>query len=123
MCFETIGAGVVWLNALCFRQFSPVVPSSSRANMTKHATSVATTAWAAAWFSLAAANATAVIPPTFEEMTDGADLVLVGQVANSRAELRSVGTDRVIFTMLDFETNEVLKWNVDRDMLGITKLV
>jgi hypothetical protein len=133
MCFETIGAGVVWLNGLYFRQFSPVVPSSSRANMTKHATSVATTAWAVAWFFLTGANATTVIPPTFEEMTDRADLVFLGELASSRAELRSVGTNRVIFTMLDFETNEVLKWNADRsvkhtgpgarDMVGITRLV
>jgi len=101
--------------------------------MTKHARSVATTAWAAAWFSLAAANATSVIPRTFEEMTDRVDLVFVGQVANSRAELRSVGTNRVSFTLVDFGTNRVLERNADttlksarsdlRDMLRLSRLV
>ena len=101
--------------------------------MTKHATSVATTAWAVVWFFLAAANATTVIPPTFEEMADRADLVFVGKVLSFRSEWRSVGTNRVMFTMVDFETNHVLKGNEDRsmkhtgagdrDMFGITKIV
>jgi len=79
--------------------------------MTKHATSVATTAWAIAWLFLASANAATVIPPTFEEMTDRADLVFVGKVRSSRSEWRSVGTNWVIFTLVECETHDVLKGN------------
>jgi len=46
---------------------------------------------------------------TFEEMTDRADLVFEGKVVSSRAEWRTVGTDRVIFTLVEFERQEVLK--------------
>lgn len=45
---------------------------------------------------LTTANVTTVIPPTFEEMTDRAELVFVGKVVSSRAEWRTVGTNRVI---------------------------
>lgn len=55
------------------------------------------------------ATATTVLPPTFEEMVDRADLVLLGKVVNSRAEWRTVGTNRVIFTLTKFATEEVLK--------------
>lgn len=58
---------------------------------------------------LATANATTVIPPTFEEMTDRAELIFVGKVVSSRAEWRTVGTNRVIFTVVEFERQEVLK--------------
>lgn len=56
-------------------------------------------------------NATTVIPPTFEEMADRADLVFVGKAVNSRAEWRTGGTDRVIFTFVEFEVQELLKGN------------
>jgi hypothetical protein len=58
---------------------------------------------------LTTAKATTVIPPTFEEMTDRAELVFVGKVVSSRAEWRTVGTNRVIFTLVEFERQEVLK--------------
>src|SRR2546429_4711270 len=58
---------------------------------------------------LSTAKATTVIPPTFEEMADRADLVFVGKVVGSRAEWRSVGADRVIFTLVEFETQQVRK--------------
>ena len=68
------------------------------------------------WFAVgvvglcfATANATTVIPPTFEEMTDRAELIFVGKVVSSRAEWRNVGTNRVIFTLVEFERQEVLK--------------
>ena len=68
------------------------------------------------WFAVgvtglffATANATTVIPPTFEEMTDRAELIFVGKVVSSRAEWRTVGTNRVIFTLVEFERQEVLK--------------
>ncbi len=48
--------------------------------MTKHGTSVATTAWAVARFLLTGANATSAIPPAFEKMADRAGLVFVGKV-------------------------------------------
>jgi len=58
---------------------------------------------------LASANATTVIPPTFEEMTDRAELIFVGKVVSSRAEWRTAGTNRVIFTLVEFERQEILK--------------
>ena len=68
------------------------------------------------WFAVgvvglcfATANATTVIPPTFEEMTDRAELIFLGKVVSSRAEMRIVGTNRVIFTLVEFERQEVLK--------------
>ena len=68
------------------------------------------------WFAMgvvglfsATANATTVIPPTFEELTDRAELVFVGKVVSSRSEWRTVGTKRVIFTLVEFERQEVLK--------------
>lgn len=69
---------------------------------------------AVAWLSLTGAKATTVIPPTFEEMTDRADLVFVGKAVASRAEWRTVGTNRVIFTLADFEAVEVLKGNAEK---------
>src|SRR4051812_42511216 len=60
-------------------------------------------------FGFAAAKATTVIPPTFEEMTDRAELIFVGKVINSRAEWRVAGTNRVIFTLVEFQKEEVLK--------------
>ena len=55
----------------------------------------------------ATASATTVIPPTFEEMTDRAELIFLGKVVSSRAEWQNVGTNRVIFTLVEFETQEV----------------
>jgi hypothetical protein len=63
----------------------------------------------AAWLFFTTANATTVIPPTFEEMMDRAELGFVGKVVSSRAEWRTVGTNRVIFTLVEFERQEVLK--------------
>src|SRR6266480_5313283 len=57
----------------------------------------------------ATASATTVIPPTFEEMTDRAELIFLGKVVSSRAEWRALGTNRVIFTLVEFERQEVLK--------------
>src|SRR5688572_15852078 len=68
------------------------------------------------WFAVgvvglcfATANATTVLPPTFEEMTDRAELIFVGEIVSSRAEWRDVGPNRVIFTLIEFEKLEVLK--------------
>ena len=66
---------------------------------------------AAAWMLTTTANATTVVPPTFEELADRADLVLVAKVSGSQAEWRTVETNRVIFTLVQFETHEVLKGN------------
>src|SRR5881394_574761 len=57
----------------------------------------------------ATASATTVIPPTFEEMTDRAELIFLGKVVSSHVEMRTVGTNRVIFTLVEFEKQEVLK--------------
>jgi hypothetical protein len=101
--------------------------------MTKHATSVATTAWAVAWLFLTTSNATTVIPPRFEQMTDRADLVFVGEALSSQSEWRSVGTNRAIFTLVEFETHDVLKGDAGTsvkharpgiwDMMALTRLV
>ena len=42
-------------------------------------------------------------------MTDRAELIFVGKVVSSRAEWRNAGTNRVIFTLVEFERQEVLK--------------
>jgi hypothetical protein len=58
---------------------------------------------------LTRARATTVVPPTFEEMADRADLVFVGDVVGSQAEWRVTGTNQAIFTLVDFHTEEILK--------------
>ena len=58
---------------------------------------------------LTPANATTVVPPTFEEMADRADLVFVGKVVGSQAEWRVAGTNQAIFTLVEFHTEEILK--------------
>ena len=42
------------------------------------------------WLLISPASATTVIPPTFEEMADRAELVFVGKAVGSRAEWRTV---------------------------------
>jgi sterol desaturase/sphingolipid hydroxylase (fatty acid hydroxylase superfamily) len=84
--------------------------------MAHHWTGRVVAACAIAWLFLTTAMATTVVPPTFEEMTDMADLVFVGKAVSSRADWRSVGTDRVIFTLVEFETNEVLKGNTNKSV-------
>jgi hypothetical protein len=79
--------------------------------MSNHLKIVAAGLCAITCLFLATAKATTVIPPTFGEMADRADLVFVGKVAGSRSEWRSVGADQVIFTLVEFETQEVLKGN------------
>ena len=54
-------------------------------------------------------GATTVVPPTFDELADQADLVFVGRAMSSRAEWRNAGDSRAIFTFVTFETEEVLK--------------
>jgi hypothetical protein len=73
-------------------------------------------AWAIAWVAITDASATTAIPPTFEEMADMAELVFVGKAVASRAEWRTVGSDRVIFTLVEFETQEVLKGNAGKSV-------
>jgi hypothetical protein len=74
-------------------------------------------AWAMAWVATTDAMATTVIPPTFEEMADRADLVFVGKAVASRSEWRTVGGDRVIFTLVEFEAQEVLKGNAAKQVI------
>lgn len=66
--------------------------------------------------SVVVTSATTVIPPMFEELTDRAELVFVGKVASVRGEWRNVGVDRAIFTMVEFETEEILKGDADRNV-------
>jgi len=66
-------------------------------------------ACAVAWLCITVGYATTVVAPTFEEMVDRADLVFVGKVASSRADWRTAGTNRVIFTRVEFENEETLK--------------
>jgi hypothetical protein len=69
---------------------------------------------AVVWLFLAAARATTVIPPTFEEMADRAELVFVGKVVGSHSEWHPAGTRQVIFTLVEFEIQEVLKGNAGK---------
>src|SRR5216117_759967 len=73
-------------------------------------------ACAAALLLSCAVRATTVIPPTFEEMADRAELVFAGRALVSRAEWRTVGTKRLIFTLVEFETEEVLKGNARKSV-------
>jgi len=66
-------------------------------------------AGAIAWLGISVGYATTVVAPTFDEMVDRADLVFVGKVARSRADWRTVGKNRVIFTQVEFENEETLK--------------
>ena len=66
------------------------------------------------WLFLAIARATTVIPPTFEEMTDRAELVFIGKVGGSHSEWHTAGTRQVIFTLVEFEIQEVLKGNAGK---------
>ena len=59
--------------------------------------------------ALTRANATTVVPPTFEELADRADLVFVGKVVGSQAEWRVAGTNQAIFTLVEFHSEEILK--------------
>ena len=65
---------------------------------------------------LTRANATTVIPPTFEELADRADLVFVGTVVGSQAEWRVAGTNQAIFTRVEFQTEEILKGTAARSV-------
>lgn len=96
--------------------FSGSSHQQSRLNMNNRMKSVLATFGAIAWLFLTSAKATTIIPPTFEEMTDRADLVFVGKAIASRAEWRTVGSDRVIFTLVEFETEEVLKGNTNKSV-------
>ena len=58
---------------------------------------------------LTRANATTVVPPTFEEMAERAELVFVGKVVGSEAEWQVAGTNEAIFTLVEFYTEEILK--------------
>jgi hypothetical protein len=62
-----------------------------------------------AGIGFATALATTVIPPTFEEMTDRAEVIFVGKVVSLRSEWRGVGPQRAIFTLVEFEKTETLK--------------
>jgi hypothetical protein len=62
------------------------------------------------------ANATTVVPPTFAEMADRADLVFVGKVVGSQAEWSAAGTNQAIFTMVEFHTEEILKGTAARSV-------
>ena len=77
---------------------------------------------AVAWLSLTGAKATTVIPPTFEEMADRADLVFVGKAVGSSGDWRAVGPNRVNFTLVEIETEEVLKGNAGAPMCCIDRL-
>jgi len=85
--------------------------------MRNHFKSVVVSACAIAWLSSTNTVATTVIPPTFEKMADRADLVFVGKALSSRSEWRSVGTNRAMLTLVDFETKEVPKVNAGKSVM------
>lgn len=84
--------------------------------MTIRLKNLAIMAFALACVSVTNARATTVIPPTFEEIADRAELVFVGKTVASRSEWRTVGSDRVIFTLVEFEVQEVLKGNAGKSV-------
>jgi hypothetical protein len=63
----------------------------------------------ATWFAAVPAQATTVVPPTFEEMTVRADLIFVGTATSTYSEWRTNGPNRAIFTLTTFQTQDVLK--------------
>src|SRR5262245_43860235 len=65
--------------------------------------------WASGLLAMDCANATTVVPPTFDELADRADLVFVGKVVGSQAVWGGAGTNQAIFTLVEFHTEEILK--------------
>ena len=78
----------------------------------KHAVCVSVFVFILVGFS----RALTVVPPTFEEMADQADLVFIGKAVASRAAWRTTGTDQAIFTMIDFESDEILKGKAGKNV-------
>ena len=70
------------------------------------------------WLIVFISNATTFVPPTFEEMVDQAELVFVGKAVASRSEWRTVGPNRVIFTVAEFEAENVMKVNAEQSILS-----
>lgn len=65
--------------------------------------------WVAALVFSVCAHATTVVPPTFAELAEKADLVFAGKAVGSHSEWAMAGAKRVIYTTVDFQVEEVMK--------------
>ena len=54
-------------------------------------------------------RATTVVPPTFDQLVQDAELIFEGTVTGSRSEWFGEGSNRVIVTYVSFEVNDVIK--------------
>jgi hypothetical protein len=73
-------------------------------------------AWTIALVFVGGVLATTVIPPTFEELSDRAEIVFVGKAVASRTEWRTISADRVIFTLVEFEVAEIWKGSAGKSL-------
>ncbi|MFL6519041.1 MAG: hypothetical protein ACJ8NS_02365 [Chthoniobacterales bacterium] len=60
-------------------------------------------------FVLSAANATMVIPPTFDELVTKAETIFEGTVTGSRSEWTGEGSNRHIVTYVTFKIEDTIK--------------
>ena len=74
--------------------------------------------------TFATARATTVIPPTFDELVNEAELIFQGAVTNVQSQWTGEGADRVIVTYVTFKIDESIKGDAGSDytirMLGGT---
>src|SRR5437588_11731109 len=59
------------------------------------------------------ANATTVIPPTFDQLVEQAELIFQGTVTDVRSVWEGEGAQRHIDTYVTFQTQDSVKGNVD----------
>lgn len=60
-------------------------------------------------FALASAQATTVIPPSFDELVDQAQLIFQGTVTNTESQWAGEGGNRRIVTYVTFKVDEAIK--------------
>jgi hypothetical protein len=60
-------------------------------------------------FSLATARATTVIPPTFDQLVNNAEIIFEGTVTGTRSEWTGSGTERHIVTYVTFKIEDSIK--------------
>jgi hypothetical protein len=60
-------------------------------------------------FTAASVRATTVIPPTFDQLVNDAELIFEGTVSDTRSEWTGQGADRVIVTYVTFKIDDALK--------------
>src|SRR5436853_5520041 len=63
--------------------------------------------------ALVQVDATTVIPPTFDQLVEQAELIFQGTVTDVRSVWEGEGAQRHIDTYITFQTQDSLKGNVD----------